>query len=270
MIRSTKNLLPLIWGILLLVSCAKKLTETDRQKLPKRKEKDLIKVLDSISDIHPNWFYTKIGTKFTDTNRNINFKTSIRLTQDSAINALITYATLPVVSAMITKDSVVISNKKDKCYIRQSVSYIKENFAVDFDHRNIEELLLGMPLDFDSTQKYFQINDPYNYIISSHKKRELRRNERGKEDIVIQYFLNDDARGLKAMQIDSPSDTASIRVDYLQREMIDGYDIPKEVLVQIKSARNHMLIEMSYDKIEINEPKEMILVIPESYGKCEE
>jgi hypothetical protein len=270
MTRSIKSLLILIWGALLLVSCAKKLTETEKEKLPKRKEKDLVRVLDSISGIQPHWFYTKITTKFADTNRNINFKTSIRLTQDSAMNALITYATIPVVSAMITKDSVVISNKKDKCYIRQSMGYIKENFAVDFDHRNIEELILGMPLDYDSTQKYFQINDPYNYIISTHKKRDLRRNEREKDDIVIKYFLSDDAKGLKALQIDSPSDTASISVEYLQRETIDGFDIPKEVLVQIRSARNNMRIEMTYEKIEINQPKEMILVIPESYGKCEE
>jgi hypothetical protein len=258
-------------GSFSLVSCAKKLTETDREKLPKRKEKDLVRVLDSISDVQPDWFYTKINTKFEDTTRDINFKTSLRMVKDSAINTLITYATLPIVNSMITPDSVIIANKRDKCYIRQSMSYIKENFAVDFDFHNLEELILGMPLDFDSTQKYFQIHDPYNYIISTHKKQKIKRNERvAKEDIVIRYFLTDDAKGLKSLYIDSPSDTASIHVDYLKREMISGYDIPKEVFIQIKSARNNMRINMSYEKIEINEPKEMILVIPESYGKCEE
>jgi hypothetical protein len=260
-------------GSLLFVSCAKKLTETDREKLPRKKPQDLIDVLDSLSGIKPNYFYTKISTKFEDTNRTVSFKTSIRLVKDSAINTLITYATLPIVNAMITTDSVIISNKRDKCYIRESMDYIKENFAVEFNYRNIEELILGIPLDFDSTQKYFPIHDPYNYIISSQKKREIKRNERNernqKEDILIKYYLTDDAKGLKAVDIESPSDTASIHVDYSVREQIDGYDIPKEVFIQIKSARNNMRIQMTYEKIEINTPKEMFLIIPETYEKCE-
>ena len=270
MIRSIKYHYIFLLGILLLASCAKKLTEVEKEKLPKRKTQDLVHVLDSISDIKPNLFYTKISTKFSDTNRNISFKTSIRLVKDSAINTLITYATIPVVNSMITKDSVVIVNKRDKCYIRQSMDYIKENFAVEFNYRNIEEMILGLPLDFDSTQKYFQLNDPFNYIISSHKKRDFRRIDRkDREDILIQYFLNDSATGLKRMFIESPSDTASIMIDYSERQRIGMFDIPKEVFIQIKSPRNHMRINMSYDKVEINEPKELILIIPESYGKCD-
>ena len=270
MIRSIKYSYILLLGILLLASCAKKLTEVEQEKLPKRKAQDLVSVLDSISDIKPNLFYTKISTKFSDTNRNISFKTSIRLVKDSAINTLITYATIPVVNSMITRDSVVIVNKRDKCYIRQSMDYIKENFAVEFNYRNIEEIILGLPLDFDSTQKYFQLNDPYNYIISSHKKRDFKRQDKlGKEDILIRYYLTDDAKGLKGMYIESPSDTASIQIKYLTRENFGLFDIPKEVYIQIQSPRNTMRISMTYDKVEINEPKELILIIPESYGKCD-
>lgn len=270
MIRSIKYSYILLLGILLLASCAKKLTEVEMEKLPKRKAQDLVSVLDSISGIKPDLFYTKISTKFTDTNRNISFKTSIRLVKDSAINTLITYATIPVVNSMITKDTVVIVNKRDKCYIRQSMDYIKENFAVEFNYRNIEEIILGLPLDFDSTQKYFQLNDPYNYIISSHKKRDFKRQDKlGKEDVLIRYYLTDDAKGLKGMYIESPSDTASIQINYLTRENFGSFDIPKEVYIQIQSPRNNMRISMTYDKVEINEPKELILIIPESYGKCD-
>lgn len=270
MTRSIKISYLLLLGIVLLASCAKKLTEVEKERLPKRKTQDLVRVLDSISDIKPNLFYTKISTKFSDTNRNISFKTSIRLVKDSAINTLITYATIPVVNSMITKDSVVIVNKRDKCYIRQSMDYIKENFAVEFNYRNIEEMILGLPLDFDSTQKYFQINDPYNYIISSHKKRDFRRVDRKeKEDVLIKYFLNDNANGLKRMFIESPSDTASILIDYTERQRVGLFDVPKEVFIQIRSPRNNMRIYLSYDKVEVNEPKELILIIPESYGKCE-
>lgn len=264
-----KGFTAVIFGLMFLSSCAKKLTETERVKLPKKKATELVNILDSISQIKPKYFYTKITTHVEDTNRNVNFKTSVRMTADSAMNALITYASIPIVNAMITTDSVIITNKREKCYIRQSLDYIKENFAIDFNFSNLEELILGMPLDFDSTQKYFMVHDPYNYTISSHKKREFKKLDRSdKEDVLIKYFLTDSLTGLKGMYIESPSDTASIKVDYLVRENIDGFDVPREVFIHIISARNNMRINMSYEKIEVDIPKEMILVIPDTYEQC--
>lgn len=266
--------LGIILCTLLLVSCAKKLTDVNQEKLQRKKTSDLIYVLDSLSVKKPSFFYTKIATNFVDTNRNISFKTSIRMVKDSAINTLITYATFPIINSIITRDTVKIVNKRDKCYIIQSLDYIKENFGVDFNYKNLEELILGMPLDYDTTQKYFQIHDPYNYTISSHKKREIKRLDRNdklveKEDIIVKYLLSDDLKDLKGIYVESPSDSTSIQVNYITRELVSGYNIPKTVFLKIRSPRNVMLIEMRYDKTEIDEPQPLFLVIPDSYGKCE-
>lgn len=274
MIRSIK-FVALCGTLLLFASCAKKLTEVEKEKLPRKKAQELIEVMDSLSHRKPGFFYTKISTDFTDTNRSISFKTSIRMVKDSAINTLITYAKIPVINSIITTDTVTIVNKRDKCYIIQSLSYIKENFGIDFNYKNLEELILGMPLDYDTTQKYFQINDPYNYTISSHKKRDIKKLERQdrhepeKEDIIIKYYLTDDAHGLKGMHIESPSDSTTIKVDYLTREMVQNYNIPKLVNIVITSPRNQMRIALDYDKAEIDQPQPLFLVIPEGYEKCE-
>lgn len=274
MIRSIK-FVALCGTLLLFASCAKKLTEVEKEKLPRKKAQELIEVMDSLSHRKPGFFYTKISTDFTDTNRSISFKTSIRMVKDSAINTLITYAKIPVINSIITTDTVTIVNKRDKCYIIQSLSYIKENFGIDFNYKNLEELILGMPLDYDTTQKYFQINDPYNYTISSHKKRDIKKLERQdrhepeKEDIIIKYYLTDDAHGLKGMHIESPSDSTTIKVDYLTREMVQNYNIPKTVNIVITSPRNQMRIALDYDKAEIDQPQPLFLVIPEGYEKCE-
>lgn len=272
MIR-TINFISLTVTLLFLTSCAKQLTEVQQEKLPRIKPQELVDVLDSLSHRKPDFFYTKISTSFSDTNRNINFKTSIRMVKDSAINTLITYAKIPIVNSIITQDTVKIVNKKDKCYIMQSLGYIKENFGVEFNYRNLEELILGMPLDYDTTQKYFLIHDPFTYTLSSHKKK-LRRIDRldrndDKNDILIKYFLTNDGHGLKGMFIESPEDGTTIQVDYLTREMIDNYSIPKEVFIKITSPKNEMRIELSYDKAEINQPQPLFLVIPEGYERCE-
>ncbi len=281
--------------LVLLVSCARRPVADKPIKLEKRKTSELIQAMDSISGIRPNSFYTKIKCHFSDTNRRVSFKTSIRAVRDSAINPIITYAGIPIVNSLIRRDSLFISNRKDKCAIRTTMGYIKESFGVDFDYRNIEELLLGLPVAYDTTQKYFQINDPYNYIISSHRKRIIRKesrdennpnrnnrherdntnprrdrnnNEEDENNVIIRYFIHPSLKSISRLVIDSPEDTTHISVDYIDRDTVDTYLIPKEVVIDIVTARNHIVLTMDYDKTEINTPQEIYFVIPEEYGDC--
>ncbi len=267
-----RNIKVLICLLLLGItySCSKKLYPDSTEKVEKRKTQELVDALDSMAMRKPDFFYSKIGTRFRDTTKSINFKTSLRMVKDSAMNFLITYLAIPVVNSTVTTDTLTIVNKKDRCYIVRDLEYIKDNFGVDFDYRNLEELFLGLPLDYDIEQKYFQIHDNFNYIISSHRKREIRRIDRkDKEDIVIKYFLRNDLKGLRSMEIESPSDTTSVKIDYREHEMVDAYLVPKLVYVTISSPNNNILLELSYERTEINEPQTLFLVIPEGYEPCE-
>ena len=282
-------------GIALLVlfaSCARRPVADKPVKLEKRKTIELIHAMDSLSGVRPNSFYTKIKCHFSDTNRRVSFKTSIRAVKDSAINPIITYAGIPIVNSLIRRDSLFISNRKDKCKILTNMSYIKESFGVDFDYRNIEELLLGLPVAYDTTQKYFQINDPYNYIISSHRKRIIKKESKNKhekdkdkdnilrrdkngnaedndeDNVIIRYFIHPSLQSISRMVIDSPEDTTHISVDYIGRDTVGTYLLPKEVVIDIVTARNHIVLSMDYDKTEINTPQEIYFVIPEEYDKC--
>lgn len=263
-----------IIGVILLFSCSPKVvtsvsTVNELEKLPKKKDKELVQTLDSLSKNKPKTFYSKLSVDYKDTTREISFKTSLKIVSDSAINAIITYAKIPLVTTMITRDTIKVVNRKDKCYIIQTLSYIKENFGIDFTYSNIEELFMGRPLDFNAEQKYFVLNNPYEYNISSHRKREKKRYERkAKDDIIINYFLSNDSRNLKKTIISSPSDSAQIVVDYLVNQQFDNFKIPKEVAIHIQTPRNKILIKLDYEKVEINEPQELIIIIPENYEIC--
>jgi len=260
----------LLFFLPFLFSCQPKIGElVEKEKLPKKKEKDLITVLDSLSSVKPKTFYSKLNVDFKDTTRSISFKTSLKIVSDSATSALITYLKIPIVSALITRDSVIVVNKRDKCFQKENLGFIKENFGVDFNYQNVEELLLGRPVDFSEGQKYFMDNDPYNYRISTHKKRERKRLDRkAKEDVIINYVLSDDAKMLKLMSIDSPSDSTVIEVQFQKWQLIGQINVPEEVIIKIKTSKNSLLIQLRYDKAEINEPQELFIVIPEKYEKC--
>lgn len=280
------NLVVLLTLIVSGVSCSRKLAVINPDKLERRKTVELVSAMDSLSKLRPKYFYTKIKCGFSDTNQNLNFKTSIRMVKDSIINALITYASLPIVNSLISPDSVILSNRREKCVIRQNLSYIKEQFGIAFDYRNIEELFLGLPVGFDTTQKYFQIHDPYNYIVSSHKKREIRRENRNRpererindrfnrrddedeNDVILKYYLSNDIRSIKRISINSPEDSTTIDIQYLSRDSVKLYMIPNDVVIEIVTPRNRMVINMDYDKSEVNLPQEIYFVIPEDYEAC--
>lgn len=311
MLRSIKFLLPLMLCWLAVACSPKTAGEIPQQKVERRKTNELVASLDSLSQLRPRYFYTKIKCEFTDTNKHVSFRTSIRMVKDSAINTLITYASIPVVNALITPDSVLVSNRQNKCVIRRDMSFIREQFGVSFDYRNIEELFLGLPVGFDTTQKYFQIHDPYNYILSTHKKREIRREDRNNgrggngrdrdrddnkpdrdrdrdrddndrrdrnnddnddDDVILKYYLSADRKAVKRISIDSPNDTTTIDVEYATRDSIGSYLIPHDVYIRIRTPRNFLQLDLRYDedKSEVNVPQEMIFVIPEEYGECEE
>jgi hypothetical protein len=254
-----------------LSSCSPKVGEAleDGGKLPKMKDKELVDRLDSLSKIEPKTFYTKLDVNYKDSTSDISFKTSIKIVADSAVSAIITYARIPIVTAMVTKDTITVVNKRDKCYTIQSLDFLKTTFGVDFTYENLEELFLGKPLDYNAEQKYFVVHDPYQYSISTHKKRDKKRmDRRPKEDIVLNYILSKDAKSLQQTTIKSPSDSTEITVIYEQRQEINGYNIPKLVHMHIRTKNKGIYIKMDYERVEINEPQELIIVIPDKYEKC--
>jgi hypothetical protein len=238
-------------------------------KLPKIKDKELTDRLDSLSKIEPRTFYSKLDINYKDSTTDISFKTSLKIIADSAVSAIITYARIPIVTAMVTKDTITVVNKREKCYIIQSLDYLKNTFGVEFTYENMEELFLGKPLDYNREQKYFVEHDPYHYRISTHKKRDKKRMDRHpKEDIILNYILSNDAKSLQQTTIKSPSDSTEITVIYEQRQEVNGFNIPKVVHLHIKAKEKGIYIKMEYEKVEINEPQELIIVIPEKYEKC--
>ena len=244
-----------------------------QEKTGRKKTAELIQALDSLFDQRPDYFYSKWSTKYSDTNQNLSFKTSVRMKTDSAVNALITYAGIPIYQALLTKDTLLISNKRNKCYSKTNLSFFQNNFGYPFTFSNIEELFMGIPLAYDSTQRYYQINNPYYHVISSHRKHEIKKHARNikfaeENEIIIKYYLNNDLNRLEKIEIESPEDETNVLVEYISREFIKNFNIPKEVLIKVSTPKNTINVRLEYEKTEINEEQNLNVIIPSSYEVC--
>lgn len=276
------KLFTLLTFVVTCFSCAPKFIQqsTEKTRLERKKTAELVHNLDSLSQLRPHYFYSKIKCNFKDTNQSVSFKANLRMVKDSAINTLITFAAIPIMNALVRPDSVIISNKRQKCVIRQNVGFIKQQFGVELDFKNVEELFLGLPIGFDTTQKYFQLHDPFQYIISSHKKRAIRRELKGKpdriirreekkdDDVILNYYLTSNAKNIEKITIESPNDTTSITINYIERDSSYSLLVPKEVELKVVTPRNQLYISLSYDKTEIDVLDPIHFVIPEEYEEC--
>jgi hypothetical protein len=244
-------------------------------KLPKIKDKELIDRIDSLSHIEPKTFYSKLTVTYKDLSKptdesEISLKTSIKIVSDSAVSAIITYARIPVVTALVTQDTLSVVNKRERCYTVASLDYLKDLFGVDFSYENIEEIIYGKPLDYQITQKYFVDNDPFRYSISTHKKHDRKKPDRKqRDDLMIQYQLTADAKAIQQTRIWSVEESTEVSVVYLERQQLNGFDLPLKVEINIRTPKKSLLLTLLYDRIEVNEPQELIIVIPESYEKCD-
>jgi hypothetical protein len=261
---------------ILLSACSRKVIDLSPNKIDRKKTAELISNLDYLSRLKPNTFYSKFNTRFKDTSQTVSFKTSIRMIKDSATSAIITFANFPIFNALLTTDSLSVVNKRKKCFSKTKLSFLKDNLGYAFDYSNVEELILGLPIAYDTNQRYYQIHDPSSYIISSHRKRDLKKNDKGKsekmnntDEIIIKYYLNEDATTLKRMDIESADDSVRVQIDYFKREIVNLYNIPKEVFVQVFTPQNTIQVNLEYEKTEINKPQTLFLVIPENYEACE-
>jgi hypothetical protein len=71
------------------------------------------------------------------------------------------------------------------------------------------------------------------------------------------------------MYIESPSDSASVTINYLSRQLVDGINFPNEVEIAVLLPNNKLNITLNYDKVDSKEIQQLELIIPESYEECE-
>src|SRR5690554_3849435 len=236
-----QNITKSIFSFILLVSfvscgTTKNVEQEEKVKLPKVSEEVLINRLDSLSKERPEHFYAKLSSNYSDSKYNVSFKTSIRMRTDSALHALITFARIPIYNTMVTPDTLTMVDKRNNCYIQEGMDYLKRTFNVDFKHANIEELILGMPIGWDKDAEYHQVKDPYNYVVSTDRRRQFRKLD-AEDDLSIRYYLTNDTKHLRKVVIDSPKDTTTISIHYYGRENIDNYSIPLGGNLRVQTPR---------------------------------
>ncbi len=257
-----------IISVIILFSCSPKTTvPLAQERLKNLKNEELIEALVELQNSYPSHIYSKIDAKFHNSTMNYSFKISLKIAQDSAINALVTYLKIPILTANIDKDTIKLVNRRDKCYTIKDLELIKSNFGVDFDYKNIEEILMGRPIDFDPNGDLYILQDNRYYVVSTHNKKAIR-NEVDDNNLIINYYINKDLKSLAKVELFTADKSTYVTIDFLEHQEVDNFLLPKNIKIFIKAPKEKTNIALIYEKIEVNSPRDMSVVIPDNYVVC--
>ncbi len=252
--------------VLLLLACSPKTTPVgNTYKLDPVEQHEMIAALQQINDEVPEHFFAKTDTKFQNKKNNYSFKTSLRMVKDSALNAFITYAKIPIITAQIETDSVHIINRREKCFIQEKLDFFKANFGVDFSYENIQQIFLGKAIGFELDNVFTISPDPYHYILSTFNKKATKDGNA----FVITYHFNNDLKTLRSTTMESADKSTKVTIEYINYQEVEKYNFPKTIILQIKTPKDTHLVTLNYETIEVNTPRELSIVIPENYVRCQ-
>lgn len=253
--------------LLVLASCNRNTTEVLEQGTVA--EGELVLTLDTLSQRQFETFYAKIATSYDDSASSMSFKTSTWMVADSASNFLISYAKIPVVGALVTLDSVHVSNKREKCQMHSSLEFLRQQFGIEFTLKNLQDIILGIPTNFDASRTYYQVGKN-NRELCTHGLRDIEQIKlEGSDEIVMYFGLNESLSDLASTTVVSFADSTEINIEYKERELVNGFSVPTSVFVKIISPRKEINVELNYSKMRVNNGEQIHFVIPDTYGECE-
>lgn len=223
------------------------------------------------NELKYDWIYAKadVETFIDDEDHNLDIRVKGR--KDSAIWISIQAVGLvDIAKLLITRDSVKMVVYVKKQYFKGDFNYINQLLNADLDFDLIQAALFGNSADFDdddSKLKPFADRANCHYLLSTERKRKLKRITSGQDSLKRSLqTMTLDPETFKITQNDF-TDVTTNRSFHANYDKFNGRDsvfAPHHVNIEIK-AEKKINLKINYVRIEINQPQKLTLSIPKNY-----
>ena len=158
----------------------------------------LARIKKTMDNLHQNYinfktFNAKIRAEYQDNRgKQPDVTAIVRIVKDSAIWISLSASLLniEIYRALITPDSVILLDKRNKEVQYRSLDYLQEVTQIPFDFKTLQELLIGNPVFMDSNIVYYKRNDNQVLISTSINKFSLPGYNLFKVGVFNCSFLN--------------------------------------------------------------------------------
>ena len=225
------------------------------------------------NELKYNWIYAKADVQTLIDEEDHNLDIRVRGRKDSAIWISIqAVGLIDIAKLLITRDSVKMVVYVKKQYFKGDFNYINQLLNADLDFDLIQAALFGNSADFDdddSKMKPVVDRENCHYLLSTERKRKLRRITSGQDSLkrsLQTMRLNPANYKIINNDFEDVSTSRSFHAKYDNFLAADSVFAPHHVNIEIK-AEKKITLKINYVRIEINQPQKLMLNIPKNYER---
>lgn len=273
----------ILGSVLIMLSCKpkKQLQQTpnlsqnsdslqDKCKLPHKMSKAMTRLVKE-NELDYVWISAKADVETNIDGETHNLDVNIKGRKDSIMLISIKAAGLiDVAKLLITRDTVKMVVYIKKQYFVGDFNYINQILNADLDFELLQAALFGNSADFDdddSKLKSFVDKEKCTYILSTERKRRLRRINKGQDSLKhsLQIMtLNPENYKILGNHFEDANTNRSFNATYSQFLATDSVFAPRNVNIDIK-AEKKVSAKINYVRIEKNKSQKLTLNIPKNY-----
>ena len=222
------------------------------------------------NELQYNWLYLKSNVTTLFEGEDKSFDAKVKLRKDSIMLITLELLSIDFAKVLITKDSIKMVDYYHHKYFKGDFNYINDLLNADLDFNVIQSVIIGNSAEFsEEDEKLKPVTDRTNchYILSTERKRRLKKIEKGETDLkkALQIItLNPDNYKIIKNEFIEPTTNRTFIANYSDFKIKDSVYAPYSVNIDIKAEKN-MNIKIEYVRIEKNKPQKINFNIPKSY-----
>lgn len=222
------------------------------------------------NELQYNWLYLKSNVSTLFEGEDKSFDAIVKLRNDSIMLITLELLTIDFAKVLITKDSIKMVDYYHHTYFKGDFNFINNLLNVDLDFNVIQSVIIGNSAEFsEDDEKLKPITDRTNchYILSTERKRRLRKIEKGEANLkkALQIItLNPENYKIINNEFIEPTANRSFNATYTNFKTKDSIYAPHFVNIDIKAEKD-INIKIDYVRIDKNKPQKINFNVPKSY-----
>ena len=252
------TILFLAWWILMFVACKSPALPSSRTPMKDIQVKDLTKSI-AKNQLDYKKFRSRVKTTYDNGKRKQQIIINLRMEKSKSI-WMSANMIVPIAKLLVTPERFSFYEKFQKTFFEGDVSFINQQFDTSFEFKDLQNLLIGLPLTNINRGRWETISHPKFYILTP-KSNKLR--------FRPTFFFHPNNFLLLEQRFMVPGTQQSLTVKYVNHQKLDGEFIPGEVQISLFNGLELTRIKLEYTRADFPDRLSIPFEIPAGYEPIE-
>lgn len=191
---------------------------------------------------------------------------TIRIRKDSAIFVSVAPVLgIEVARILVTPGHVKMLNRLEGTYFDGDMQVVNSMLNADVDFYMLQSLLLGSDFAYFSADNFRLSNERDMLKLHNPARRQLRSPEANAATITHSLWLDPQSYRIMQSNIADDQGSRTVQASYPSHTTVQGQTMPSEVLITFIDGLSRADLNLSYNRITLNQPQQMTFSVPSRY-----